>query len=257
MNQVLWLFIVLLAILTSCTGTLAAVPVGGVIAELNHSNATQNNSVVRNFSITNLSLNTTNFTAPKDPCTSITCGINQSCSNGTCSCVSNTKKCGTSCIAQEECCTDIDCSTDKICFENACLVNNCDYNEALDKKTKACACQSETSWCDSQKKCIPKNGCCSNSECGRDTKCATYKIQANICYDKPELTCKRALEGQVIVLNNQSILFSDIRANASLILKTATEFIKTQPKKYESLNAGNLFVKEILPIGGVCVEDEG
>ncbi len=252
--QIVFYSLIVLAFLVSCTGQIDSVPVY-VAQEINETNLTQNTTLLN--TTLNASVNTTNQSnITLNNCENIKCGENQACANGTCNCIVNTKKCGTNCIAQNACCTDNECPADKICFENTCAVNNCDYNEQLDKITKTCQCVAETTWCDTQKKCIPKNSCCVHTQCGRSEACVKYRVQANVCVDKPSLTCKRVVEGESTLLNNQTVLFSDARQNATLLLKTGEGFIKTQPNKYEPFGAGLLYVKEILPIGGVCVDDE-
>jgi len=129
------------------------------------------------------------------------CANNELCVKEKCICDAKSIKCGEKCLSRGECCTDNDCVLDFSCINNACTDlcedKTCADGKACDKKSGECTCQITHKWCELQKICIPKDGCCSDSDCRIDEVCIKIKYAAQMCFfENDKKSCKSIVLGK-------------------------------------------------------------
>ena len=125
-----------------------------------------------------------------NPCEGISCTENQFCVEGTCVCSEGFKACGSSCIPVNNCCTTEECGEGLVCEEGTCAKRVCEYHEEYDEERDECSCAPGTKYCRQQNQCIPRDNCCTLSDCGGDEDCAETTFLATVCLKNGKTSCK-------------------------------------------------------------------
>ncbi len=233
------LFVILLILLAACEPALRTVPTSEHQAVAEQANIEQE----------------------KDLCANINCTIGF-CQAGVCTCGTGKKLCNNKCIDEETCCTNEDCDTGN-CEEGVCQEpKECNFGEEL--KKGECRCASDKIYCEEQKRCIDRDGCCIHTQCNKFERCAPTNLRTSLCIKIEEKKlCKivsdlgrtelyEIKEHEFNVkaaewLNDRSITF-DFDNQSIRIAENATV-------TYEPANA-TLFHEGIEVVGGYCKEDE-
>lgn len=194
-----------------------------------------------------------------NPCATIQCSNDKICQNGQCTCPTNKKQCGDTCIQENECCTNTDCQNGS-CQDGECVTETCAYGEIF--KNGECKCAPDKTYCSEQKKCISRNSCCIHTQCPTFHRCVQTSYSTSLCITiGPKKFCRTIADnGRVEIFNvlNESFRIAAENWNNDETVEAVIndeEFIVTNKTTNYGTNA-TIFHEGINTIGGYCKEDE-
>lgn len=198
----------------------------------------------------------------EEKCDAITCGENEACSEGKCSCTEDFKSCDGRCVVKTACCSDTECGQEKFCGDDAkCHFSKrtCEFNEIWTVEKESCVCSENSRWCDAQRRCIPSNHCCVVDDCtGQRTAdvCVKTQYAPQVCIKDPLAHCKSIIEGQNGLFRIENNFFrvavDDVIENKVLVrLNDVAKELMVQEDFFvnESII---LFVDSVKALGGFC-----
>lgn len=196
-----------------------------------------------------------------DPCAEIVCGAQEVCSEGICGCDEGYKECNNQCIPEDGCCLDSACGVGETCEQNVCTFScdnlQCESNKICSDDLQKCVCKAGYTWCELQNACIPEDHCCTKFDCGRDEKCVSTQIRAEICLEKGnDRHCNllNDIEPKKFLVDGKKfeILLSDnFYAEFATLMINNDNFTMADTERKQVENA-IVWLKELKEVGGNC-----
>lgn len=200
---------------------------------------------------------------PLDPCVDITCGADEFCSDGACSCKPDFKDCNGVCISESSCCSDSDCSDEEVCSDGSCEFScsklTCTSNKICDSDKERCLCPDGYTFCEEQDKCIPEDHCCDRFTCGVDERCLPTITSTEVCIsDDSGKACKILDEDRPKTISWGGKSFDVKILNffylQNVVLTINDKNLTLEPGKQQSLDDFKVVAQEMREKGGRCLD---
>lgn len=195
-----------------------------------------------------------------EECMNVACGSNSRCIDGDCVCNEGYKDCNGECILEKDCCTEDDCETDESCRDHMCIPDNCGVNEEFDTAKQKCDCDEDSVYCAAQRKCIPKDNCCTHAGCDSDYRCVPTDRFVVLCIDSGKKQCRSVHTGRTESFFMEGVRY-DVEINKFLqndgvdIDVNGVNHLIAKDEIEDIAETVSMYIDDIEDVGGGCKRD--